>query len=162
MTATLAWALVVALGPTVASAQCYEDTRCFYTCGYGYYQHAGSFIGCTDLCCPLSYHPLHAPVIIHHAPPVIVHHSAYYHPPTITTYHHSTTYHPTYHGTSYHPSTYRSTSYYRHYLMSESPAKRRAVKVGVWGGAALVVLACTIMWLRRRRSGTRLPALPLV
>ena len=28
-------------GPTVASAQCYEDNRCFYTCGYGYYQHAG-------------------------------------------------------------------------------------------------------------------------
>ena len=23
------------------SAQCYEDTHCFYTCGYGYYQHAG-------------------------------------------------------------------------------------------------------------------------
>jgi hypothetical protein len=40
MTATLAWALALALGPTVASAQCYEDTRCFYTCGYGYYQHA--------------------------------------------------------------------------------------------------------------------------
>jgi len=141
-------------------------------------RHAGALFGCTDLCCPLSYHPLHAPVIVHHAPPVvvhhappvvvhhstyhapIVHHSASYHAP-ITTYHHSTTYHP-YHGTSYHPSTYHSTSYYRHYLMSESPAKRRAVKVGVWGGAALVVLACTIMWLRRRRSGTRLPALPLV
>ena len=41
MTASLAWALVLALGPTVASAQCYEDNRCFYTCGYGYYQHAG-------------------------------------------------------------------------------------------------------------------------
>ena len=41
MTARLAWALVLALGPTVASAQCYEDNRCFYTCGYGYYQHAG-------------------------------------------------------------------------------------------------------------------------
>ena len=28
-------------GLAEASAQCYEDTHCFYTCGYGYYQHAG-------------------------------------------------------------------------------------------------------------------------
>ena len=41
MATSFAWALVLALGPTVASAQCYEDNRCFYTCGYGYYQHAG-------------------------------------------------------------------------------------------------------------------------
>ena len=41
MFAKLAWALALVSGPAVASAQCYEDTHCFYTCGYGYYQHAG-------------------------------------------------------------------------------------------------------------------------
>ena len=41
MSANLAWVLALVLGPAMASAQCYEDTHCFYTCGYGYYQHAG-------------------------------------------------------------------------------------------------------------------------
>ena len=40
MFAKLAWALALVSGPAVASAQCYEDTHCFYTCGYGYYQRA--------------------------------------------------------------------------------------------------------------------------
>ena len=101
MFAKLAWALALVSGPAVASAQCYEDTHCFYTCGYGYYQHAGSLFGCTDLCCPDSYHPLHAPIIIHHTPPLIVHHSIY-HAPT-------TAYHPTYHPVAYH-STYHPSS----------------------------------------------------
>ena len=101
MSAKLAWMLALVGGPAVASAQCYEDTHCFYTCGYGYYQHAGSLFGCTDLCCPNAYHPLHAPIIIHHTPPLIVHHSIY-HAPT-------TAYHPTYHPVAYH-STYHPSS----------------------------------------------------
>ena len=40
MSPKLAWVLALVWGPTVASAQCYEDTHCFYTCGYGYYQRA--------------------------------------------------------------------------------------------------------------------------
>jgi len=117
-------------------------------------RHAGSLLGCTDLCCPTSYHPLHAPIIIHHAPPIIVHHSTYHTP---ITYHSS--YHPyptsSYPRTSYHPSTYHRTSYYRHYLMVEGPAKLRTARVAMWGSvASAVVLACGILWIRQR---SRLP-----
>ena len=58
MSANLAWVLALVLGPAMASAQCYEDTHCFYTCGYGYYQHAGLAhtvpfaSGATALVCP--------------------------------------------------------------------------------------------------------------
>ena len=41
MSPKLVWVLALVWGPAVASAQCYEDTHCFYTCGYGYYQRAG-------------------------------------------------------------------------------------------------------------------------
>ena len=40
----MASVLALLLGPAVASAQCYEDPHCFYTCGYGYYQRAGKVI----------------------------------------------------------------------------------------------------------------------
>ena len=153
MSPKLAWVLALVWGPTVASAQCYEDTHCFYTCGYGYYQHAGSLFGCTDLCCPTSYHPLHAPIIIHHTPPLIVHHSVYhaptmayhptYHPASYhSTYHPSTSYHSSYHGS---PTTYHRTSSYRHYLMTESPAKLRAARVATWGSSALVLVIIVVV-----------------
>ena len=99
-----------------------------------------------------SYHPLHAPIIIHHAPPLIVHHSIYhaptmayhptYHPASYhSTYHPSTSYHSSYHGS---PTTYHRTSSYRHYLMTESPAKLRAARVAMWGSSALVLIVIVV------------------
>ena len=148
MFANTASVLLALAGPAAAFAQCYEDTGCFYGCPLGYYQHAGSLLGCTDLCCPLSFHPLHMPpIMIHHAAPVTVHHTTYhssYHPPT------------TYHST-YHPSTYHRTSYYRHYMMIESPQKLLAGRVAM-GGSAVLVLVSGILWISHRQR-SRLPML---
>ena len=50
MSAKLAWMLALVWGPAVASAQCYEDTHCFYTCGYGYLYQISRLPPLRDTC----------------------------------------------------------------------------------------------------------------